>query len=83
MAIFEVKGESELSVKRFGLPLEIDRVCPHCGANVKHDFGEMYLSYPILNKKETAYGYCTDCGENFSFDVTLKISLDVDDAIRK
>ena len=83
MAIFEINSEDEIDVKRFSLPLEIDRVCPHCGANVKHDFGEMYLSYPKINKKEEVFGYCNHCDENFSFDVTLKISLDVDDVARK
>ena len=83
METLNVNGNFEVQVKRFYLPIEVEVTCPDCQAKQKKDFESDYLSYPIANRKESVYVCCDDCDEEFEFDVTLRLSLDVDSETRK
>jgi hypothetical protein len=78
MRRFEVIGENGVEVKRFYIPIVIDALCTKCGEICKHDFGNDYLSYPIINKPESVGVYCEKCDEHFEVNVTLRLSLDVE-----
>jgi len=83
METISLDGENEIQVKRFYLPIQVEINCPSCQAKLTKDFDDDYLSYPTTNKKEAVYIYCDDCDGEFEFDVTLRLSLDVDSNARK
>lgn len=68
--------KSTIEVKRLYLPFALIEDCPHCGEEVEKDLEDQYLSYPVLNGKETIYFYCEGCNEDFQrciiLDVTIK-----------
>ena len=58
--------------------------CPHCQMEIKRDFGNEYLFYPTVNKKETEGLYCTSCEKESQVDIVLRLTIEVDmDNIRK
>jgi len=74
----------EIEVKRFYIPLETKVNCPHCNAENEVDLNGMdYLSYPTLNKAEVIYRCCDKCDKEFEFDLTLRMSVDMDTKMRK
>ena len=83
MKTIEVIGENEINVKRFYLPIKVDIECPHCKEKNEKDFESDYLSYPFTNKKEAVYICCDHCDEEYEFDVSLGLKLDVDTKARK
>ena len=83
MEKFEIHGENEIDVKRFYLPLVVATNCPHCSEVNESDFEDSYLSYPTTNKKESVYVCCGNCDNEYEFDVSLSISLEVDKTARK
>jgi len=82
MEKLEITKEFDLEVKRFYLPIQIERNCPKCGTKCEHDLSQDYLSYPTVNKKESIYFYCNECEHEFEIDVKLKISLEADKETR-
>lgn len=83
MEKIKIKSEFELEVKRFYLPVKIERDCPDCGTKCVLDLDSNYLSYPTVNKKEQGHCYCDVCDTEFEFDLTLKISLEAGKEVRK
>jgi hypothetical protein len=83
LKIINVEGDKELTVKRLTLPVRLDVLCPDCNQIGIHDFEDNYLSYPILNEAECTGYYCEHCDEEFEFDVTLRVSLEVSEELRK
>lgn len=84
MERLDAKGTGEIEVKRFYIPIKVEIPCAHCGAKLEKDFGQEYLSYPVLNTPEEVGIYCEECEEESAFDVTLRLSLEVDkEKVRK
>jgi len=83
MENLEIKDKVQLSVKRFYLPVKIERNCPSCNNKCKVDLDSNYLSYPTVNQKEQIYFCCNECDQEFEIDTILKISIQADTAIRK
>ena len=78
MDIKEITKESALDIKRFYIPLQIDTKCPNCGKEINVDLnGDDYLSYPYLNKPESVYCYCNECGAEFDFEITLRLKVEI------
>jgi hypothetical protein len=82
---YQVTAEETIEVKRFHFPLIIELKCPTCGTLCKHDFIHDYLSYPALNVPETIGVFCYNesCNKYFDVDITLRISLEVDESTIK
>lgn len=83
METITIHGENEINVKRFYLPVKVEVECPECKKKNENDFECDYLSYPVTNKKEPVYICCGHCDQEYEFDVTLGLSLDVDTKARK
>ena len=83
MEKFEIKEEFDIEVKRFYLPIEVERKCPQCYNPCKKNLGEDYLSYPVGNKVEPLHFYCDVCDTEFEADSILKISMEVGEEVRK
>lgn len=81
--LLETTEEYELQIKKCYLPFAIEVQCPYCEVNNNKDFCDDYLSYPVTSVKEEIYVCCKECEEEFYFDVTLKLSLEVDNKTRK
>lgn len=79
MKRYEATEEVGVEVKRFYIPLIINVTCPKCKRINEHDFGDNYLSYPILNKPETISVHCDDCDDYFNVDIKLRIAIEVDE----
>ena len=47
-----IKGGSNVQVKRFYFDAQLKMKCPNCGAEMKIDFSEDYLSYPEVGIEE-------------------------------
>ena len=78
-----IDKEFELDVKRFHLPIKIYVECPNCFITHAVDLEDSYLSYPTLNKKIEQYCNCNECDTEFEFDITLKVSEEVNTETRK
>lgn len=76
MKTFEVKN-CEINIKRFYLPVTFDVKCM-CGKISNIDFEQEYLNYPVVGEPEKIHWYCDGCGAEHSFNINLKISMDVD-----
>lgn len=76
---YPVESDETIEVKRFHFPLVIEVKCPTCGTLCNHDFSQEYLSYPKLNTPESIGVFCKTCQVCFDVDVTLRISLEVDE----
>lgn len=78
--IGQPKGDlgEELDIKRFYIPgviLEVD--CPQCGQTLQQDLEHDYLSFPSLDKPETVYFYCDECGlEEIEGQIVLHLSIE-------
>ena len=81
---FTIEGTCEGAEldKRTYLPgLVIKSVCPKCDAPYVRDFGDNYLSYPVVGKPIVLTGYCGECGHEWNLGwVVLKITLEKIDA---
>lgn len=83
MEDLEIKDKVELSIKRFYLPIKIERSCPGCNNECEVDLNDNYLSYPTVNQKEQICFYCNECDQEFGVDAILKISIQADTKTRK
>ncbi len=83
MKNIKLNDKFEIEVKRFYVPLKITVNCPHCNEEKKIDLRDDYLSYPTLNEPEAIYQYCEHCENEFEFDATIRMSVDVDTKTRK
>lgn len=83
MKNIKLNDKFEIEVKRFYLPLKMTVNCPHCNEEKNIDLSDDYLSYPTLNEAETIYQCCDHCDKEFEFDLTLRMSVDVDTKRRK
>ena len=83
MKTIELIDKFEVEIKRLYLPLVVHVDCPHCGLKNMVDFDRSYLSNPILNSAEPIYIYCEDCEGESEFDLTLRMSVNVDTKARK
>lgn len=83
MKEIKIKEEFEVGVKRFYLPVEIDKLCPSCNNKCTISLGNDYLSYPTLNTELNLYHCCDSCDTEFEFDIVLKMSIEIHDEIRK
>ena len=81
MTVYEVKENSSIEVKRFYLPISIDKKCPSCGNNCTKDLSDDYLSYPKVNETDELYFYCDNCDAEFKSNFKMKISLEVEDNV--
>ena len=79
MEILKVSENVELDIKRFYLPIKIERECPRCGAEGISDLSRDYLSYPTVNGRECIPFYCDSCNDWFGVDAVLRISLELGD----
>ena len=83
MENIKITDKFEINVKRFYIPIKGMVKCPHCNVDQEIDFSEQYLSCPTLNQKESVYQFCNNCDEEFEFDITLKMSYDLNPKARK
>jgi len=83
MVNIKLNDKFEVEVKRFYIPLKTVLNCPHCNAEKEVDLEHDYLSYPTLNESEPIGQYCEHCDNEFEFDLTLRISVDIDTKTRK
>ena len=83
MKNIKLNNKLEVEVKRFYIPLKMAVNCPHCNAEKKIDLSDGFLSYPTLNEVEAIYQFCDHCDKEFEFDLTLRMSVDVDTKMRK
>jgi len=80
----EITEEYEIDVKRFYIPIEHETNCPNCNTKNKANLNAGgYLSYPTLNKKEGVYMCCNECGQEYEFDLTLKMSVEINENLRE
>jgi len=79
----KLNDKFEVDVKRFYIPLEVLLNCPHCNKEKKVDLSDDYISYPTVNQAEAIEQYCDHCDNEFEFDLTLRMSADVDTKTRK
>lgn len=63
--------------KRTHLPFTISCECPKCGATLKKDLREQYLSYPVLEEWSDAYIWCPDCDEDALVEVRVIATIEV------
>lgn len=76
MQKYKIKKGS-IEVKRLYLPIEVVKKCPKCGLEVEDDFESNYLSYPNINVEWDRHLYCDSCDTEFSYKVTLQVTLGV------
>jgi hypothetical protein len=76
-AQIEVGDEAfSVEVKRLYLPVVIKAKCPNCGAEVKHDLHQHYLSYPAFNAVEKVHiMHVVDDEECCEFFVNVKLGF--------
>lgn len=65
-----------IECKRFYFPAQITGEC-HCGAPIKRDFTEDYLSYPCINDIETVYLVCENDHET-EVNIRLKVEIELE-----
>ncbi len=74
----EIKGEAcgMVDEKRFYLRgVKLADQCPKCSETRKVDFGEEYLSYPVVGKPFDYFMCCERCGHEWSVKLVLEITL--------
>lgn len=60
-------------IKRCYLPGAVIEVpCEKCGEKLVHDFGEQYLSYPVIGGEKIVRFYCEKCDEEYELSITIK-----------
>jgi len=75
---YDIEEEYPIEVKRLYLPFKTEVVCPSCKNKKEIDLNFDYLSYPILNKKESFYIYCNKCDIEFETLITLKLNITIE-----
>lgn len=80
MKITNLDTPTEIDVKRFYLPCQVEDACPACGQIVARDRDD-YLAYPVTNTPTELNFYHGDCSKNpagieWSRQVILKITLE-------
>jgi hypothetical protein len=68
----------EIDVKRFYVPgFSLEDKCPNCGALVKYDLSDSYLSYPLANEPMSHSFYCGDCEHEWERMILLTIKVEM------
>ena len=70
-------GPFELRVKRFRFPCLIRDDCPGCGVEKELDLSAVYLSYPVLNDRQSIDLYCGECQQEWELVVVLRLTVEV------
>lgn len=83
MENIEIKDIFESDVKRFYLPITIEKECPYCKAKCIMDLNELYLDYPVFNSSDVLQFCCDECDREFEVDMKLTIGLQIGTKIRK
>lgn len=64
--------------KRFYMPgIALFDECPKCQAHTTRDFGDEYLSYPLVGDPFEHTMYCPKCEHEWEVRLILRVSLEV------
>ena len=66
----------EVEVKRFHVGAVLVAKCPGCGAEVRKDFGDHYLSYPMANEPFDTSMVCGECEHNWKERIILRVLVE-------
>ena len=61
MRIKKVKRGMQLPKRTYLEGVYFDTDCPKCGSKCSRDFGDHYLSYPVIGSYEEFFMYCYKC----------------------
>lgn len=67
--------KDELDVKRFYVG-KIKVTCPNCKKKTVFLETYDYISYPILNKKETQHSFCENCEVGLDMEMKVKATIE-------
>ena len=76
MKVENFTRSEKIECKRFYFPAQITGEC-HCGAPIKVDFMEDYLTYPYINGLEEVVMTCENHHET-SVNIRLKVEIELE-----
>lgn len=69
---------TELDVKRLYLPgTVLEDQCPSCGVLCRHDLGQQYLSYPLINEPAEFTFWCSACEREWPRQIVLTMRVEL------